>query len=93
MRCGSDAGKLFAQEKYDRKWGAWGMRYPACEKPEVIRTVEGLHLPVRQTLDMLCLPRSTFYRWYDLYVDRGLEALTGSRLTTDMHAGLKHFVV
>ena len=24
---------------------------------------------------MLCIPRSTFYRWYDLYVDGGLDAL------------------
>ena len=51
------------------------MRYPASEKLEIIRTVEGSHLPVKQTLDMLCIPRSTFYRWYDLYVDGGLDAL------------------
>ena len=24
---------------------------------------------------MLGIPRSTFYRWYDLYVDGGLDAL------------------
>ena len=52
------------------------MRYPASEKLEVIRTVEGSHLPVKQTLDMLGIPRSTFYRWYDLYVDGGLDALS-----------------
>lgn len=51
------------------------MRYPASEKLEIIRTVEGSHLPVKQTLDMLRIPRSTFYRWYDLYVDGGLDAL------------------
>ncbi len=28
------------------------MRYPASEKLEIIRTVEGSHLPVKQTLDM-----------------------------------------
>ena len=38
------------------------MRYPASEKLEIIRTVEGSHLPVKQTLDMLCIPRSTLYR-------------------------------
>ena len=43
------------------------MRYPASEKLEVIRTVEASHLPVKKTLDMLCVPRTTFYRWYDLY--------------------------
>ena len=51
------------------------MRYPASEKLEIIRTVEGSHLPVKQTLDMLYIPRSTFYRWYDLYVAGGLDAL------------------
>ena len=51
------------------------MRYPASEKLEIIRTVEGSHLPVKQTLDMLGIPRTTFYRWYDLYVDGGLGGL------------------
>ncbi len=51
------------------------MRSPASEKLEIIRTVESSHPPVKQTLDMLCIPRSTFYRWYDLYVDGGLDAL------------------
>jgi len=30
---------------------------------------------VKQTLDMLGISRITFYRWYDLYVEGGLEAL------------------
>ena len=51
------------------------MRYLASEKLEIIRTVEGSHLPVKQTLDMLGIPRTTFYRWYDLYVDGGFDAL------------------
>jgi transposase-like protein len=51
------------------------MRYPASEKLEIIRTVEGSHLPVKQTLDILGIPRTTFYRWYDLYVDGGLGGL------------------
>jgi putative transposase len=38
------------------------MRYPASEKLEIIRTVEGSHLPAKQTLDMLGIPRTTFYR-------------------------------
>ena len=38
------------------------MRYPATEKLEIIRTVEGSHLPVKMTLDMLGIPRTTFYR-------------------------------
>jgi putative transposase len=51
------------------------MRYPATEKFEIIRTVEGSHLPTKQTLDMLGIPRTTFYRWYDLYLDGGVVAL------------------
>ena len=34
------------------------MRYPASEKLEIIRTVEGSHLPTKQTLDMLGIPRT-----------------------------------
>ena len=51
------------------------MRYPASEKLEIIRTVERSHLPAKRTLDMLCIPRTTFYRWYDRYLDGGLDAL------------------
>ena len=51
------------------------MRYPAAEKLEIIRLVEGSHLPVRRTLERLGIPRATFYRWYDLYQDGGPEAL------------------
>ena len=50
------------------------MRYPASEKLEIIRTVEGSHLPVKQTLDMLGIPRTTFYRWYDRYLEGGFDA-------------------
>lgn len=32
-------------------------------------------MPVKQTLDMLGIPRTTFYRWYDLYIDGGLDGL------------------
>jgi len=51
------------------------MRYPASEKLEIIRTVEGSHLPTKKTLDMLGIPRTTFYRWYDRYAEGGLDAL------------------
>ena len=52
------------------------MRYPASEKFEIIRTVEGSHLSTKQTLDMLGIPRTTFYRWYDLYLEDGLDGLS-----------------
>jgi putative transposase len=51
------------------------MRYPACEKLEIIRLVEQSHLPVKRTLEKLGIPRATFYRWYDLYQSGGPEAL------------------
>ncbi len=51
------------------------MRYPASEKLEIIRIVERSHLPAKQTLDMLGVPRRTFYRWYDRYRLGGDQAL------------------
>jgi len=51
------------------------MRYPASEKLEIIRLVEQSHLPIKQTLDKLGIPRTTFYRWYDRYQLGGSEAL------------------
>jgi len=51
------------------------MRYPASEKLEIIRLVEGSHLPSKRTLDKLGIPRTTFYRWYDRYLSGGPEAL------------------
>lgn len=51
------------------------MRYPATEKLEIIRLVEQSHLPAKQTLDRLGIPRSTFYLWYDKYQSGGVDAL------------------
>ena len=51
------------------------MRYPASEKLEIIRIVEQAHLPAKLTLDKLGVPRRTFYRWYDRYLEGGPEAL------------------
>ena len=51
------------------------MRYPSSEKLEIIRLVEGSHLPTKRTLDKLGIPRTTFYRWYDRYLSGGPEAL------------------
>ena len=51
------------------------MRYPTSEKLEIIRLVERSHLPAKQTLDMLGVPRTTFYRWYAHYRLAGEEAL------------------
>ena len=51
------------------------MRYSASEKLEIIHLVERSHLPIKQTLDKLGIPRTTFYRWYDRYQLGGPEAL------------------
>lgn len=51
------------------------MRYPASEKLEIIRLVEESHLSARQTLAKLGIPRTTFYRWYDRYLQRGEAGL------------------
>jgi len=45
------------------------------EKLETIRLVEGSSLGVKRTLAELDVPRSTFYRWYQAYVERGPDAL------------------
>jgi putative transposase len=50
-------------------------RSSASEKLEIIRIVEGSSLPVQQTLAELDIPRSTFYRWYDRYLETGYEGL------------------
>ncbi len=52
------------------------MRYPASEKLEIIRLVEGSHLPAKRTLEKLGIPRSTFHRWYarwQAFGEAGLE--------------------
>jgi len=51
------------------------MRYPASQKLEIIRIVEQSHLPVRRTLAQIGIPPTTFYRWYDRYVEHGPEGL------------------
>jgi len=42
---------------------------------EIIGLVEGTDLPVQATLRQLGVPRSTFYGWYQRYVELGFEGL------------------
>lgn len=35
------------------------MRYPASEKLEIIRLVDGSHLPIKRTLEKLGMPNGT----------------------------------
>lgn len=43
------------------------MKYSAADKLEIIRLVAGSHIGVKRTLARIGVPRTTFYRWYDLY--------------------------
>lgn len=51
------------------------MRHSAAEKMEVIRIVGDSDLSVRRTLELLGIPRSTFYRWHRRYELGGFDAL------------------
>ena len=55
------------------------MRYTQAEKMEVIRVVEGSSLPVLQTLLMLGINRSTFYKWYRRYAEDGYDGLNDKK--------------
>ena len=59
MRRRSDPGKPSAQKKHGRGWGAQRMRYPASEKLEIIRTVEGHSATSRGTCWAFRAPHST----------------------------------
>ena len=52
------------------------MRYSPSEKLEIIRIVEDSELSVRQTLKEVGIHRSTFYNWYQRYLEDGVEGLS-----------------
>ena len=45
------------------------------EKLEIIHLVEHSNLSIKQTLEELDVPRSTFYRWYQQYQEEGPDGL------------------
>jgi transposase-like protein len=55
------------------------MRYAQAEKLEIIRLVESSDLSVKQTLQELDVPRSTFYRWYQCYQEDGYDGLADAK--------------
>jgi len=63
------------KKKHVRRWGRPRMRYPASKKLEIIRLVEESRLSARLTLAELGIPRITFYRWYNRYLQRGEAGL------------------
>ena len=51
------------------------MRYSTSEKLEIIRLVEQSHLPLKRTLEQIGITRSTWYNWYNRYIDDGFDGL------------------
>jgi len=51
------------------------VRITPAERMETIRLVEGSKLSIRRTLAELDVPRSSFYRWYQAYLDDGYDGL------------------
>ncbi len=51
------------------------MRLKAVEKQEIIWMVEPSDLGVNQTLNQLGIPKSTFYKWYKAYTEKGTIGL------------------
>ncbi len=51
------------------------MRLSASEKYEIIQTVTRSELGVKKTLQEFGIARSTFYKWYNSYLDQGYDGL------------------
>ena len=51
------------------------MRHSQAEKMEVIRLVEDSAVSIRHTLKEFGIARSTFYNWYNLYLEYGYDGL------------------
>lgn len=51
------------------------MRLSASEKLEIIQLVDNSDLGVNRTLRELGIHKSTFYNWYNIYVEKGIEGL------------------
>jgi putative transposase len=51
------------------------VRRTAAEKMGFIHLVEGADLPVRASLRQLGVPRSTFYGWYQRFLEAGIDGL------------------
>lgn len=52
------------------------MRYRASKRLEINRIVKQFHIPLWRTLAQIGTPSTTFYRWYDRYVEHGQGAKT-----------------
>ena len=57
------------------------MRLSVAEKAEIIQLVERSDLGVNRTLAQLGINKSTFYKWYKAYLDKGSVGLESKRIT------------
>jgi putative transposase len=57
------------------------MRITPAEKQEIIRLVERSELGVNRTLKELGIHKSTFYKWYRIYVEKGIDGLLPQKRT------------
>jgi len=51
------------------------MKYTPAEKYEIIQMVERSELGVKRTLQRIGVSKSSFYDWYNRYLDNGIEGL------------------
>lgn len=58
------------------------MRLTAAEKYEVIQTVTTSEIGVKRTLENFGIARSTFYKWYQQYLENGYAGLKSAGRTT-----------
>lgn len=62
-------------EVKDLRREARDLKEVVAEQTLELRLVEESHLSARMTLTKLGIPRTTFYRWYDRYLQRGEAGL------------------
>ncbi|MCI3939182.1 hypothetical protein MQX03_18575 [Chryseobacterium aahli] len=55
------------------------MRLSAAEKYEIIQTVTTSETRVRKTLESFGIARSSFYKWYQSYLENGYDGLEATK--------------
>jgi len=59
------------------------MRFTASEKQEIINIVVRSEIGVNKTLREIRLNKSTFYNWYKIYSDKGIDGLAPCKRTSN----------
>lgn len=60
------------------KWKKY-MRFTKSEKMEIIKLIDGSNISANRTLKELGIPSSTFYKWYNKYLQKGMDGLSTSK--------------